>query len=184
MEDPDMNMRKYLPAGLIPAVLFLASSCAPSLCTELRQGVPESELLPMVIQNPQSYEGKRVMWTGLILNTTPRRSGTAIEILEKPRTKDCRPESGDMTGGRFIALHQRFLDPAIYSRGREITAIGTISGTEAGPIGDYRYTYPVVSMTNHILWPMTKKSYDYWPRTYYSPYYPFYDPFYHPLWRP
>ena len=83
-----------------------------------------------------------------------------------------------------MCIRDRFSQVEVTVDREEITVIGTISGTEAGPIGDYRYTYPVVSMTNHILWPMTKKSYDYWPRTYYSPYYPFYDPFYHPLWRP
>jgi outer membrane lipoprotein len=186
MEDPVMKIQRYLLAALLPAALLMAASCAPSLCTELRRGVDDSVLLPMVIQDPRIYEGRRVLWAGVIVKTTPRQGETVIEILEKPRGGDCRPENGDATGGRFLAVHQRFLDPAIYARGREITVVGTITGTQVRTIGELEYSYPVLSLTNHILWPYKKRSFDYfYPRAYPAyPYYPFYDPFYRPLWNP
>lgn len=180
-----MNTQRYLLSALLLMALLLTASCAPSVCKELSQGVDESILLPMVIKNPQGYEGRRVLWAGMIVSTMPREDGgTTIEIIEKPRADNCRPENGDATGGRFLAVHERFLDPAVYSQGREITVVGAITGTEVRTIGEYKYTYPVVSMTNHILWPVKKRIYDY-PRTYpYYPYYPFYDPFYRYPWRP
>ncbi len=182
-----MKTRRFLPIALLLSALLLTSSCAPSLCRDLREGVDESVLLPLVIENPQAYEGRHVLWGGTILGTDPQRSGTVIEILEKPLGNGCEPTDGDATGGRFLAVSNRFLDPAVYSQGREITVVGTIDGIEFRTIGEYEYPHPVVSMTNHVLWPLKEVGYReyYYPGTYpYYPYYPFYDPFYRPLWVP
>ncbi len=183
-----MKTRSSLPIALLLSTLLLSASCAPSLCRDLRQDVDESVLLPMVIANPQAYEGRRVLWGGTILDTDPRRSGTVIEVLERPLGSDCEPTDGDATGGRFLAVSDNFLDPAVYTQGREITVVGTIDGIEFRTIGEYEYPYPVVSMNNHVLWPFRDRGYReyyYYPGTYpYYPYYPFYDPFYRPLWVP
>ena len=183
-----MKNKRFLPTALLFSTLLLAASCAPSLCRDLREGVDESVLLPLVIENPQTYEGRRVLWGGIILDTDPRRSGTVIEILERPLGRSCEPTDGDATGGRFMAVSNRFLDPTVYSQGRKITVVGTIDGIEFRTIGEYEYAYPVVSMTNHVLWPHRergKRDYYNYPGPYpYYPYYPFYDPFYRPLWVP
>lgn len=179
-----MEARRLLLAALGVAALFVTASCASTGCGVLDQGADESILVPMVAANPQAFEGARVLWAGVILNTTPHPEGTTIEILEKPRGGNCRPEPGDTTTGRFLAEYDRFLDPAVYCQGREITIVGLVTGTEVRTIGEYEYTYPVIAMTNHILWPPRKKTYDYpYPRFYpYHPFnYPYYDPFYRPL---
>jgi outer membrane lipoprotein len=183
MEGPFMKARRYLLAALGIAALFLAASCASTGCGGLEQGADESVLVPMVAANPQAYEGARVLWAGVILSTTPHPEGTTVEILEKPRGGSCRPESGDATSGRFLAEYDRFLDPAVYCHGRELTVAGLITGTEVRTIGEYEYTYPVLAMTNHVLWPPRKKTdVSPYPRFYpYYPYYPYYDPFYRPL---
>ncbi|MCK9263902.1 MAG: Slp family lipoprotein [Deltaproteobacteria bacterium] len=188
MEGSAMKTRRFLAIALLFSTLLLTSSCASSLCRDLREGVDESVMLPLVIGNPQAYEGCRVLWGGTILDTNPQREGTMIEILERPLGSGCEPMEGDATGGRFLAVSERFLDPAVYSRGRKVTVVGMINGIEFRTIGEYEYPYPVVSMTNHVLWPHRERGYrEYYsyPATYpYYPYYPFYDPFYRPLWGP
>ncbi|HPX19449.1 Outer membrane protein slp [anaerobic digester metagenome] len=179
-----MKTQRFLLIALLLSTLLLISSCASSLCRDLRKGVDESVLLPLVIENPQAYEGRRVLWGGTILETNPQREGTVIELLERPLGSGCEPRDGDATGGRFLAVSDRFLDPAIYTRGRKVTVVGTIDGVEFMTIGEYEYPYPVVSMTNHVLWPHRGyREYYSYPGNYpYYTYYPFYDPFYRPLW--
>ncbi len=168
-----MKRQRYLLAAVLAAaVAAVCSGCAAPISEGVLKDVDVSVTLDRVRANPKAYEGRAVLWTGVILDTQPRESSTVIEILERPADKQKRPKNVDASRGRFLARGNGFLDPAVLCQGREITVVGKISGSESSLIGDYNYTYPVVDIKEYYLWAPEREIY------YYTPYppYPFYDP--------
>jgi outer membrane lipoprotein len=99
-------------------------------------------------------------------------------VLSRELYSDARPSRRDGSDGRFIACGKGFYDPAVYGKGRELTVVGHVTGTEQHQVGDYNYTYARVDAENVYLWPhrdrYTSAYYDPWP--YYG------DPFWGPWW--
>ena len=62
-----MKTQRFLLIALLLSTLLLISSCASSLCRDLRKGVDESVLLPLVIENPRpmravACSGEALFW--------------------------------------------------------------------------------------------------------------------------
>lgn len=166
-----MKERTYLLAAALIAITALGSGCAAPISQEMLRDADESVTLDKVRTEPKAYEGRLVLWTGVILDAQPRENSTVLEILERPADKQKRPKNVDATRGRFLAKGKGFLDPAVFCQGREITVAGKIAGTETSLIGEYEYTYPVIDIEEYHLWaPLTES-----PSSPYPPY-PFYDP--------
>lgn len=122
---------------------------------------------------PEAHEGEPVVWGGEIVAVRNGDADTELEILARPLEVGREPAKRGDAGGRFIARHPDFLDPAEYAVGRRVTVIGPFEGVREGRIGDYLYRYPVVAVERIYLWP------DYEP---YGPYLgpdPFWDPFFY-----
>ena len=168
---------------ILVVFLVLLTSCATEPPVPLRVNLPSNPTVSQVLQAPDNYVGTKVRWGGVINKITNLKSTTEIEIISRELDKQARPASGDKTYGRFIARIPGFLEPSIFSPNREITVVGTISGTMTQPIGDYEYTYPVVDVETYHLWE---------PRAEQQPYYYgnwMYDPWYwgypwYPWWYP
>jgi outer membrane lipoprotein len=105
-----------------------------------------------VRDSPQSFRGQQVRWGGTIAAVHNNAKGTCLEVVSTALEGGGRPKNVDRSGGRFIGCIDQFLDPAIYTEGREVTVIGTVSGTQTGTIGDLRYQYPVVTIERARLW--------------------------------
>ena len=73
-------------------------------------------------------------------------------------------------------LVNRFLDPAIYRSGRDITVAGEVQGSEVRRLGEIAYRYPVIAALELHLWkePLSPQSYPYA--------YPFGYPYYRRGW--
>jgi hypothetical protein len=56
-------------------------------------------------------------------------------------------------GGRFIVYVPGFLDPAISRPNRKITVMGSVLGKEVHPLGEIKYSYPVIEKKDLHLWP-------------------------------
>ena len=77
-----------------------------------------------------------------------------------------------------MALCEGYLDPAIYSKGRQVTLAGRVLGTRTDTVGEITYVYPLLACLEVYLWPpmpdtRTLYPYDYW--------WPWYGPYW---WRP
>lgn len=122
-----------------------------------------------------SYNGRRVRWGGSIIIASPKKNRTCFKVMAIPLSKDGRPHVDNGAredNGRFIACAAGFYDPFLYSKGREVTFVGTIEGIKTETIGQYRYSYPLLDATIVYLWP--KRT----PR-------PAVDTFYsYPIWGP
>lgn len=123
--------------------------------------------------------GRDVRWGGVIIDARPDADRTCFEVLSRNLDRSMRPAAEDLTQGRFIACRGGFLDPEVFAKGREITLLGEVSALDQRKIGEFDYTYPVLSAGFITLWPERP---DVIINNYADP---FYDPWYWgPYWGP
>ncbi|WP_156912605.1 Slp family lipoprotein [Methylocaldum szegediense] len=138
-----------------------------------------------IIARPEAYKGRTVMLGGVIVQTTNRPQFTEIEVVQKPLDRSDRPEDVDTSAGRFLIRCNRFLDSAVYAKGREVTVAGEVQGKETKPLDQINYTYPVIGCKEIHLW-ATRPTYVYYPMPYwYDPWWrgwPGYYPYWYPYW--
>lgn len=145
---------------------LLTAGCTSVITKEVRTMVDETAGINEVLSMPERYRGSTVLWAGNIINTRNFGDHTVVEVLEKPADYQGRPKDVDISNGRFLARTESFLDPAIYSIGRQITIAGKVEGIETAPVGEYNYTYPVISIIELHLWPVEAEiiyNYYYYP---------------------
>jgi outer membrane lipoprotein len=113
---------------------------------------------------------------------------TELEVLQRPLDGYEKPLAVDRSDGRFIARCDRYLDPAVYTQGRDVTIAGKVLGSQTGTVGESSYVYPLLSCLEIRLWPQTvyaPDAYDLYPAWYWGfwfwrppyfgyPYYPRY----------
>lgn len=109
-------------------------------------------------RNPMGFKGKTVILSGIILECRVLLDGTMCEILQVPTKPGSRPENVDRSEGRFMAHTHRFLDPAIYSRGRKVTVGGVVTGDHREKLGEVEYRYPLIEAEDIYLWPPEKEA--------------------------
>ena len=135
-------------------VALAYAGCASSpFPEELTRTVNGSLTLAEIRADPQARLGEHVILGGDIIKATPKPRDTEIEILARRLGGGDVPEGGDGSTGRFLVRTAGFLDPAIYTRGRRLTVLGTVAGTEERAVGDVAYTYPVIRAERLKLWP-------------------------------
>jgi outer membrane lipoprotein len=165
--------------GLLMALLL--SGCASQVPLEIREAPADSPSLAQVREDVATFMGQPVRFGGTIISTDNREDVTWLTVLGRPMFKDGKPEFTDDSAGRFIALVPEFLDPKVYATDRQVTITGTLLRTEAGKVGEYDYTYPVVEAAAWYLWPKDVGPYHDYDPWYYDPWW--YDPWYYRPWR-
>ena len=163
-------------------LLFIVSVIFFAACAHVPEAIDgeqyQTEISPgMVVNNPDSYQGQRVRWGGVIVEVVNNEQETWIEVLGLPLSSTARPLA-DRTNslGRFIVKTQEFLDPEVYQNGLRFTVTGTIGKTIEGKVGERDYLYPTIDVESHYLWPRRTQH-----RHYVTPGYWFYG--FHPYWR-
>jgi outer membrane lipoprotein len=156
----------------VAALAGCATVPAPLVGTDFATVTPQQAV-------SQNASGQRVRWGGEIIRVEPRANATCFEILSRELYDDARPKRHDHSEGRFLACKPGFFDPAVYAKGRDITVVGTLNGSEKHKVGEYDYTFAKVDANEVYMWP---KRVDY-PMHYYDPFYgPYCDPFWGPCW--
>ncbi len=174
--------------GLAVALILALAGCS-SVPPQIRDPNPGNPSISAVRTDSEYLRNKTVRWGGTIISVENKKDGAWIEMLGKPLGSFGRPEETDASEGRFLVHIGRFLDPAVYEKGREMTVYGKLSANVVKPIDEYDYTYPVVDAGTIYLWQeyVPYHYYTYYPYFYYPyayPYrgyyrYPFYHPFYY-----
>jgi outer membrane lipoprotein len=106
-----------------------------------------------VVAQPQSYQGKNVLWGGIIVNSSNVKDGTEVELLTYPLDGNYKPQTDKDTLGRIIAFNHGYLETLDYAEGRLLTVTGTVQGIKKAPVEEAIYTYPVVNASQLHLWP-------------------------------
>ena len=146
-------MRPYL--FLLLSVFLFA--CAPVISEEIRERADTSLPFKEVVQNPDTYKGKIVLWGGEIIQTLPQNDGsTFIEVLEWPLGWTERPRRTVAFQGEFLVLLKEPANPSIYKRGAKITVAGEIQGSMQGEkiesVSDPTYRYPLLLAQEVHVW--------------------------------
>jgi len=139
-----------LAASAALAAVGCASSPFPQ---ELTRSADRSLTMAELRTNPGAHVGARVILGGDILTTVPKPGETEIEVLSRPLVGGDAPAFDDRTNGRFLVRTRNFLDPAVYARGRRITVLGTVAGSEERRVGELPFVYPVIDSERIKLWP-------------------------------
>jgi outer membrane lipoprotein len=139
-------MQKFCCYSIAFLLSSLILSCANTrLYQRWEDRLDETVAFSQIIQAPQKYKGKMVYWGGTIINTLNTALGTQIEVIQKALDSRKFPRKTDQSGGRFIAVYPRHLDPAIYAPQRDIVIVGKISGTKSKTLGETEYHYPLIA---------------------------------------
>lgn len=171
-------------AMIIVCIVIGGAGCASVISQDLLQRADRTIRFQDLREQPGLYEGKIVLLGGMIVSTKNQPAGTLIEIVQKPLDFEKRPISGDTTFGRFLALYDGYLDPAIYAEGRDVTVAGPVIGLREQPLGEITYSYPLVRAQEIHLWAVRTedRAYPYPPGGWwgYPPWwrYPYWGPWY------
>ncbi|HOX16637.1 MAG TPA: Slp family lipoprotein [Smithellaceae bacterium] len=149
------------------AIVMMLIGCAPVLSDRFLQEANLSIAFQEILNDPNLYKGKFVVLGGRIITTTAKDEETWIEVLQQPLDRQYRPESSDVSYGRFLIILKGVVDPVIYASGRRITIAGEVTGKIVMPIQELPYTYPVISPRELVLIG-PEYYYDSLPRLYYN----------------
>ncbi|MBI4843878.1 MAG: Slp family lipoprotein [Nitrospirae bacterium] len=136
-------------------------SCAPVLRQELAVNSLYGFRLADLAEHPGAYEGRTLMFGGIIAKTTLTKEGSLIEALYMP--VDSRGYHLDNApAGRVLALfpgNKNILDPMIFREKREVTIAGEYIGMRKGVIDEIEYIYPIFRIVELYLWEEEKDYY-------------------------
>lgn len=141
-----------LTIALLFCLAALTPACAPPFPREMQEKVNKNVLFGDLRKAPNKYQGTWVMLGGMIVGAKNTRSGTLIEVLQKPLDSEGRPVRTDESEGRFLVQSSTFLDTAIYYPGREITVIAEVLGSKDLPLDEITYQYPLCDAKSLHLW--------------------------------
>ena len=167
----------YLKTTIASIVILLLSACAT--VPESIQYTGGSNLTVQAVQqNSVGNKGQTVRWGGIITQVINNEKDTWVELLALDLRDSGRPISNrENNQGRFIAKIGEFLDPAVYQVGHSFTVVGNLADKLDGTIGKFKYSFPVVDVKGHYLWP--RNIYRHVP--YIMPGYWYYGA--HPMWN-
>lgn len=157
-----------------PALASALMGCARNTPREIEREPKPSLKLAEVRSGPVPI-GARVRWGGVIANIENKKDETWLEIVERDLDRRGRPRGNDRSTGRFLARVPGFLEPTSYAQGRLVTVSGALEPNQTRRIGEHDYTFAVVAVHEHYLWPKQQ------PRRYADPGPPplwYYDPWY------
>jgi len=147
-------MKRPLKAILAALILTALAGCAPVISKNVLATADQSIPFREIAKDPAKYTGRTVVVGGAILSSRNLEDQTEIEVLQMPLGYRLKPVNPEESAGRFILVFKGFKDPAIYSEGRKITAVGRVEGSMKGEVGKMPYDYPVIKPDEDYLWQM------------------------------
>ncbi len=169
-------------ARAVLGILALLTACS-TVPEAIRTPAPGDVRVAEVRAEPERFVGTTVRWGGTLATVRNEPETTVLEIVARRLDSSGQPREEDKSEGRFRARVTGFLDPAIYTQGREITVRGTVAGAVEEAIGEFRYRYPLVNVEQLHLWaprPPPLPPYPYYGPYWWSPAYPWGWPYYPP----
>jgi outer membrane lipoprotein len=168
--------RSVIIPSMLCTLVLLLDACAPVISPQLMEQVDRNLTYGSLASSPGEAKGKIVLLGGTIVQTVPKPKETEIEVVQKQVSSCGEPYLTDKSEGRYLVVVNRFLDPAIYRSGRDITVAGEVQGSVLRRLGEIDYRYPVIAALEIYLWkePLSPQAYPYA--------YPFGYPYYRRGW--
>lgn len=137
-------------AAFAAAVLLTACAATPTFdLKNVNTAVTPNEAVARI----DALRAGRVLWGGVIISSKNLEKGTQLEILAYPLNDQHRPRVDRDPIGRFIIEHGSYLETIDYAPGRELSLIGSISGTKEVKIDAATSVFPAVTIEQIHLWP-------------------------------
>ena len=137
-------------------VIFFLSGCSttPPVVPEALEPQVEKDLaFEDVIESPDTHQGKLIVVGGQVLAAKRLQAGTQIEVLQLPLKSGEEPVTQlTQSGGRFLALEEKFLDPAQLPPGTRITLVGRVTGSTTQLLDEASYQYPTFNIEHLHVW--------------------------------
>ena len=111
----------------------------------------------------ETYLGSTVRWGGVVTEVENKVDETWIFLVGRALKDNEKPISDGHSDGRFVASFSGFVDPLVYKPGRPLTVVGSIDSNTIRAIGDYDYSFPVVTVRDSHLWADPEKTHVYYP---------------------
>lgn len=145
--------QSYVQLGncFLAMTLLLLTACATTPPLD-SSGIDTALTPDRASADPAAVKGQRVLWGGMIISAVNLETQTQIEILAYPLDAKQRPDTSEPAYGRFLARRDGYLETADLGEGRLVTVTGQLVGTTEAMIGESRYTYPVVQISDYHLW--------------------------------
>jgi outer membrane lipoprotein len=143
------TVRTLLVSGIAGLMLC---ACAPVISQQVMDQVDRNITYGALAAQPDEFKGKMVLLGGTIVQAVPKPAETEIVVVQKQVSSDGEPRLTDKSEGRFLVVVDRFLDPAIYASGRDITVAGEVRGSVLRRLGEIDYRYPVIAASELYLW--------------------------------
>lgn len=116
------------------AILFglvvLLSACATTFPKSLTEQVDPTVSFPQLLQNPDLYRGRIVLFGGGLIRAVPGDGETELEILQRPLTSDAFPRLSRESQGRFLVRVPGSLERELLGLGGLIAVIGEVRGAK------------------------------------------------------
>ncbi len=132
--------------------LSLAPGCSPGLSGQARSQVTYRGAFTYIQQDPSAHVGETVLLGGRILDIRTSEERSEIMVLEMPLDHWDSPIDEDRSEGRFLVYMDRFLDPVLYNKGKLMSLVGVVRGSEIRAIGQYEYNFPTIDAIDIKLW--------------------------------
>ena len=136
---------------LLGAVIFVFG-CAHVISKDILEKVNSEITFTALKKNPQAHREKVVLLGGVIVKTINKKDGSLLEVYQTKIDSRGKPIELDVSEGRFLALFEGFLDGEIYQKGRKVTIVGVVQGTEMIRIGEIDYRCPLLVIKDIHLW--------------------------------
>jgi outer membrane lipoprotein len=155
-------------------ISLLVQGCTYAISPEMVDQSDNTLTFRQLQADPDTFKGKIIILGGIIVQTSTTKHATIIEIVERPLDYWGKPKRTNKTEGRFLVVHNGYLDPMLFSPGSAITVAAEIEGTRGKSLGEIDYSYPVVVSKELKLWPRERQSWDrpQWIDPLYDPYSP------------
>ena len=139
-------------------IALVVIGCATGITQQSRSRVTFTGTFSELQKTPGGYVGEVVMLGGKILKTQASHTSSELTVLQLPLGSKYRPVNSDQSKGRFLVRSDQFLDPAIYQKGRLLTVVGILKGSQARNIGGFEYVYPLLEAIEIKLWPVESRT--------------------------
>lgn len=141
--------------GLILMLVTVTAGCTSTsvIPESLEPQVDKALTFSQVVESPDSYRGKVVVWGGAVLKAKAMKGGTQLELLQLPLDDDQEPVTERRESkGRFLALQKEFLDPATIAEGTRVTIVGEITGASVEKMDEADYRFPTLDVKHVHRW--------------------------------
>lgn len=145
-----MQVRRFLVVGFLAVIAGCATSVIPE---SLEPQIDQTVTFSQVLEAPESYRGKVVVWAGEVLKAKALKGGTQLEVLQLPLDDEQEPMTDRMESkGRFLALQKEFLDPATMADGTRVTIVGEVTGSSVEKMDEADYRFPTLEVKYLHRW--------------------------------